>query len=582
LKLASRLPAKARNIPAAYPGSERGARHVLDTVAPDSESGRVDLFRDRQPDAERPTHTRADTVERLQRLAHIRRYGDGPAAETEQPITPARRSPPTREAPLSSPPGRNAPAGSTSLFRVTFGLINRLVMLTDLLAILSSAGLFWIGTDNPPLSWAQTLIVALLIAISFVSILRSTGKYRVECCREFWCPLVNILGGLPPAALIAAVILEAFIGPAWRSGGWSGGGLLVILLGLVIGRQFDRLLIRSIGRRALLRRRVVVVGAGSLTDQLIELLRQPKYQQDYQLVGVFDNRPEVPATAAASACGESGRLTELFSYAQTRAIDLVIIALPWNRADEIFELVHQLQWIAADVVVPFPKTGFRPQFAPPIQVIDAPLLQLMHRPFKGTQGLVKIAEDYLVAGIGLLLAWPIMLIAACAIWLEDGRPILFRQPRVGFNSRPFSIFKFRTMCVDPSDDGSKGTTRDDQRITRIGRFLRRSSIDELPQLFNVLRGEMSIVGPRPHVANMRVGEGIYSEVAWQYAARHRIKPGITGWAQINGMRGGIDSAAKAKRGADLDLYYVANWSLRLDLTIMVRTLAGSLFGHDVF
>jgi polysaccharide biosynthesis protein PslA len=175
-----------------------------------------------------------------------------------------------------------------------------------------------------------------------------------------------------------------------------------------------------------------------------------------------------------------------------------------------------------------------------------------------------------------------MLAAAIAIRLEGPGPILFRQPRVGFNSKPFMIYKFRTMTVDPTDDGSHGTDRDNQRITRIGALLRRTSIDELPQLLNVLRGEMSIVGPRPHVSNMLVGDGVYSEVVQQYAARHRIKPGITGWAQINGMRGGIDSLEKANRGADLDLHYIANWSPQFDLRIMVRTLVTGLVGRNVF
>jgi putative colanic acid biosynthesis UDP-glucose lipid carrier transferase len=184
--------------------------------------------------------------------------------------------------------------------------------------------------------------------------------------------------------------------------------------------------------------------------------------------------------------------------------------------------------------------------------------------------------------LGLLAVSPILLAAAIAIRLEGKGPILFRQPRVGFNSKPFLIYKLRTMTVDPTDDGSKGTQRDDQRITRVGAFLRRTSIDELPQLLNVLRGEMSIVGPRPHVSNMLVGEGVYSDVVRQYAARQRIKPGITGWAQINGMRGGINTVAKATEGADLDLYYVANWSLRLDIKIMIQTLAQGLVGRDVF
>jgi putative colanic acid biosynthesis UDP-glucose lipid carrier transferase len=206
----------------------------------------------------------------------------------------------------------------------------------------------------------------------------------------------------------------------------------------------------------------------------------------------------------------------------------------------------------------------------------------MHRPFKGTQGLFKVIEDYLIGTIGLILVSPILLAAAIAIRLEGPGPILFQQLRVGFNSKPFLIYKLRTMTVDPSDDGSLGTKRDSQRITKVGRFLRRTSIDELPQLINVLRGEMSIVGPRPHVAKMVVEDGVYSDVVQQYAARHRIKPGITGWAQINGMRGGLDSLEKASRSADLDLYYVANWSPKFDLEIMVRTITSGLIGNNIF
>jgi lipopolysaccharide/colanic/teichoic acid biosynthesis glycosyltransferase len=199
-----------------------------------------------------------------------------------------------------------------------------------------------------------------------------------------------------------------------------------------------------------------------------------------------------------------------------------------------------------------------------------------------TQRLLKQAEDFIVGIIALIIVGPIMLAAAIAVRLEDTGPILFRQQRVGLNGTLFTIYKFRTMTVDPMDDGSNGTGRNNPRITRIGRILRGTSVDELPQLINVLRGEMSIVGPRPHVPNMRIGESIYSEVVQQYSSRHRAKPGITGWAQINGMRGGIDTLEKAHRSADLDLWYVANWSLTFDLQIMIRTILFGLVDRSSF
>jgi putative colanic acid biosynthesis UDP-glucose lipid carrier transferase len=216
------------------------------------------------------------------------------------------------------------------------------------------------------------------------------------------------------------------------------------------------------------------------------------------------------------------------------------------------------------------------------EIAGIPMLQLLHHPFKGTQGLVKVVQDYLVAGFAVVAAAPLMAAIAVAIRLDSEGPVLFRQARIGINGRPFQIYKFRTMTVDPDDDGSVGAARDDPRITAVGAFLRRSSLDELPQLFNVLRGEMSIVGPRPHVPNMLVGQGSYVETVQSYAARHRIKPGITGWAQINGMRGGIDTAAKARDGVQLDLHYIKNWSLKLDLQIILKTFTHHLVGPSVF
>ena len=159
---------------------------------------------------------------------------------------------------------------------------------------------------------------------------------------------------------------------------------------------------------------------------------------------------------------------------------------------------------------------------------------------------------------------------------------MFRQRRVGFNHREFNLYKFRSMSLDPTDDGTKGTKENDPRVTRVGNFLRRHSIDELPQLFNVIRGEMAVVGPRAHVPKMLVGEQIYPEAVTDYPARHRVKPGITGWAQINGMRGGIHTEEKARRGVELDLEYVEGWSPWLDLQIMARTLFGGLWGQSVF
>ena len=421
-------------------------------------------------------------------------------------------------------------------------------MVVDAALILIGGGVAWllIPGGPPPLTWLQALTVALVITISFVWLTHWGGNYRFERYGSVLRSVFDLVCGFVPAAIAGSIILFAFVPNAWEQRPWLLAWLLAIFLALVLGRQADRLLVGVVDRRALLRRRLIVVGSGSMSDTIAAQLRGSDNARDYHLAGVFNVDLNRNWNSDGHMLQDPTRVPDLTRYAQQYAIDLVVIALPWERSTEIFHLIRELQWIAADVVVPFEAGGFRPQFVRPMGFINSPILQVMHRPFKGTQGLVKIFEDYAVASLALLFLSPIMLAAAIAIRLDDGSPIFFRQLRTGFNGKPFLIYKFRTMTVDVTDDGSQGTKRDNQRITRIGRFLRRSSIDELPQLINVLRGEMSIVGPRPHVANMLVGEGVYSEIVLQYAARHRIKPGITGWAQINGMRGGIELEGKGQ------------------------------------
>ncbi|MCC7271642.1 MAG: exopolysaccharide biosynthesis polyprenyl glycosylphosphotransferase, partial [Alphaproteobacteria bacterium] len=249
------------------------------------------------------------------------------------------------------------------------------------------------------------------------------------------------------------------------------------------------------------------------------------------------------------------------------------------RINRMIERVHH---IAADVVVPLDRNSFNPRFAQFATVGGLPSLRVMYQPLKGSLGLLKMAEDYVVAALGLLVSAPVLLVAAIAIKLDSRGPVIFRQERVGFNNKPFTIYKLRTFATDPTDDGSKGTIRTDPRITKVGAILRRLSIDELPQLVNVLKGDMSVVGPRPHVPNMQVSGAQYYDVVREYAARYRMKPGITGWAQINGMRGGIHTVEKAARGVDLDLYYIENWSLWLDIKIMLLTLTRGMVGRNVF
>ncbi len=176
-----------------------------------------------------------------------------------------------------------------------------------------------------------------------------------------------------------------------------------------------------------------------------------------------------------------------------------------------------------------------------------------------------------------------MALVALAIKLDSKGPVLFRQKRYGFNNELIEVFKFRSMYVDQTDaNAAKLVTKDDPRVTRVGRFIRKTSLDELPQLFNVLKGELSLVGPRPHALQAKAADRLYQDVVDGYFARHRVKPGITGWAQINGWRGETDTREKIQKRVEHDLYYIENWSVLFDLYILLKTPFALLRGENAY
>jgi Undecaprenyl-phosphate glucose phosphotransferase len=212
-----------------------------------------------------------------------------------------------------------------------------------------------------------------------------------------------------------------------------------------------------------------------------------------------------------------------------------------------------------------------------------PVFRISDPPLSTAAAFVKRAEDIILSSLLLLATGPIMLLASIAIKLESRGNVLFRQPRHGLNGSTIEVFKFRSMYAHLEDRAAaRQTLRDDPRITRVGAFLRRHSLDELPQLFNVLGGALSLVGPRPHPLAITAGGQSLELVVANYMARHRVKPGITGWAQVCGWRGNLDTGEKAVRRVEHDLYYIENWSLLLDLWIIVRTIGLALHDEQAF
>jgi Undecaprenyl-phosphate glucose phosphotransferase len=330
-----------------------------------------------------------------------------------------------------------------------------------------------------------------------------------------------------------------------------------------------------------LTRDIAVVGAGPHGRRLIEHLRDAG-GADYRIVGVFDDRAQ-REMAPIHGVPVRGTVDDLIEYARAHHVDQIVVALPWAAELRVMGILKKLWELPIDIRLAPDMIGFRLAHCSYSELGDVPVLNVFDKPLSEDKLLVKRLEDIGLALLLLLAFSPVMLATALAIKLDSRGPVLFRQTRYGFNNQRIQVWKFRSMYADDCRDiAPVQVGRDDPRITRVGRFIRRTSIDELPQLFNVLWGSMSIVGPRPHPIDTKAENVLFEEAVAEYAARHRVKPGLTGWAQVNGWRGETDTIEKIRRRVDHDLYYIENWSLLLDIKIVLMTIVTVLRGKNAY
>jgi Undecaprenyl-phosphate glucose phosphotransferase len=369
--------------------------------------------------------------------------------------------------------------------------------------------------------------------------------------------MVTLLGALGQA-------LEDFP-PRWLALWLASSFVLTSLTRAVMGQY-----VRRLQRQGALAEVVAVVGAGPVADRLVHSLRQTR-SESIELLGIFDDRVD---RLEPGSTPPGGSIEQLIELGKTRKIDWILLTLPPMAEHRLQTLVQRLKALSVPI-------GLCPQhvsLALPYHTIDyvgdgVPVGLLADRPIKRWDAVVKAAEDLLIGGIVTLLLLPLLAVVAVAVKVSSPGPVLFKQRRHALDNHEFDIYKFRTMRWNPptAGEGLQQTARNDSRITPLGHFLRSSSLDELPQLFNVLRGDMSLVGPRPHATNMRTEDRLGSDITDTYAHRHRVKPGITGWAQVNGARGATDTTGQLHRRVELDLYYITHWSLWLDLKILALT-----------
>ncbi|MBN8491608.1 MAG: undecaprenyl-phosphate glucose phosphotransferase [Burkholderiales bacterium] len=335
--------------------------------------------------------------------------------------------------------------------------------------------------------------------------------------------------------------------------------------------------LRRVATRAENRRAAVVIGAGPLGVKVANALNESQ-EQGVDFIGYFDDRTDERVHTEA-APRRLGALKDAAAYIREHAVHEVYITLPLGSQPRIVELLEQVQGTTASVFFVPDVFGISIIQGRLQDMNGVPVVGICETPFTGTNELVKRISDIVLASIILVLISPVLLAIAVGVKLSSPGPAIFRQRRNGLDGEEIIVYKFRSMRV--MDDGAvvKQATKGDPRITPFGAFLRKTSLDELPQFINVLQGRMSIVGPRPHAV---AHNELYRQLIKAYMVRHKVKPGITGWAQVHGHRGETDTVEKMQARVEYDLEYLRNWSLGLDLQIIARTIVVVLRGSNAY
>jgi len=425
--------------------------------------------------------------------------------------------------------------------------------------------------------------VTIGVAAMAIVVFQSLHVYSAPAFRNPSRALFRIAGGWTLAFLVvfAAMFflkLDGALSRVWMAT-WFLVGFGALAVGRVILAQFVSLLV-SAGR---LQQRAVIVGGGAIgADLLRELAKND--EAEVQMLGVFDDRSDERSPDTVEGYPKLGNVDDLVDFARSTRVDLVIFALPITAEQRILQMLRKLWVLPIDIrlAAHANRLRFRPRSYS--YVGKVPVLDLFDKPIADWDIVIKQTFDRVVGALALVALSPILAATAVAIKLDSPGPVLFKQKRYGFNNELIEVFKFRSMYADQLDPtAAKLVTRGDPRVTRVGRLIRKTSIDELPQLVNVVfKGDLSLVGPRPHAIHAKAADRQYDEVVDGYFARHRVKPGITGWAQVNGWRGETDTQEKIQQRVEHDLYYIENWSIMLDLYILAITPISLLKSHNAF
>lgn len=352
---------------------------------------------------------------------------------------------------------------------------------------------------------------------------------------------------------------------------WTG----VVTVALVAARIVAAAVLRRAVREGgVFSRRVAIIGANDIGVRFAEHASKP--EKAISVVGLFTAGPADISVPGISIAGD---VRALERAARAGEIDDIVIAMPKFSTEQMTALVNRLSTLPVTLAISPNAHWLDHTGGEIVRIGGAPLLTLYRRPLEGWGGVLKTVEDYAIGIVAFLLLLPLIAVIAAAIKLEGKGPVLFTQQRHGFNHKVFRIYKFRTMTVQEDGEEIPQAREHDPRVTPLGAFLRRYSLDELPQIFNVLMGDMSLVGPRPHAL---AHNHQYALTIENYSGRHKVKPGMTGWAQVNGCRGETSEKERMAERVRYDLEYIDNWSLWFDFKILVLTFAAVLFPKNAY
>lgn len=453
--------------------------------------------------------------------------------------------------------------------RIQGQMVGRLFRVVDIGALVALA---LVGAHiATPQGWINASLAQVTPyaagALVMAWLLGGVGLYRFPRYGRLWTRMARVIAafGLGGAILTAGVWLVGGAPPSPVLTSWFA----MAFVGLIILQTCWWGMVRRWRDAGLLTPNIVIVGANQTAEKLIEAALDSR---EVNVIGVFDDRlgrapPKIQGVPVL------GDLDALIGHRIMPYVDQVVIAVTSAAKSRVRMITERLSVLPNDICLVVDVDGDSAHSAVISRIADAPLARVSGVATDERRAALKRLQDLTIGALALVLLSPVMAVVAVLIKLDSPGPVFFRQRRHGFNNEEIRVWKFRSMKHELTDHtASKQVTGDDDRVTSVGRFIRRTSLDELPQLFNVLAGEMSLVGPRPHAVGMKTGDIESARLVEEYAHRHRLKPGMTGWAAVNGSRGPVDTPELVQRRVALDIDYIERQSFWLDLYIMAMTI----------